>query len=100
VIAALVILGLVCLAQLVLVVFVLTTRRDDGTQLGELIALADRMAQRLQAPQAAVAAAASEITDPSTYAPPALIPDDDDAFWESREGLAQRLAAEEAAEAS
>jgi hypothetical protein len=60
--------------------------------LAELIALTDRLAQRVQAPTLATLEHDEAITN--TYPAPIAVPmDDDDAHWESKEQLAQRLAA-------
>jgi hypothetical protein len=93
-------LGIICAAQLALIAFLVWRqgRSADPRPLVELVALADRMAQRIQDPSSAVLEH-HELTSPPpsspTYAPPALLPDDDDAFWESREDLARRMMSEE-----
>ena len=56
--------------------------------------MTDRMARRVQAPQLAAVEAQNEEHSP-LYAPPALLPDDDEAYWESREQLAERMMREE-----
>lgn len=91
---AVVTLGVVAVIQLVVIGWMMWMRRDDGR---DIIALADGLAKRIQAPQLAAVEAANE--EGPLYAPPALIPDDDDAYWESREQLAERLMAEEVKEA-
>jgi len=71
-------------------------RRRGDRALTELVALTDRMAQRLQAPRAAILEhdeAARGRTD--EYAPPAVEPDDDDAYWMSRDKLAELAMAQE-----
>ena len=61
----------------------------------ETLGMTDRLAMRIQAPQLAAIEHANEESDSPLYAPPALIPDDDDAYWESREALADRAMSEE-----
>jgi hypothetical protein len=79
--------------QIALVAFLIWERhrRDD-----RLLATIDRLARRIQAPQLAAVELHNEESgiDPQ-YAPPAIEPDDDDAFWDSREKLAERLMAME-----
>lgn len=57
----------------------------------DLIALTDRLCQRLQAPGAAVLEhdEAVRAQRSEEYAPPAVEPDDDEGFWMSREKLAE-----------
>lgn len=68
--------------------------------LGEMVDLCDRLCQRLQAPQAAVLEH-DEMTRAlrdDEYAPPAVVPDDDDGYWMSRERLADLAMQQEARE--
>jgi len=62
-----------------------------------LIDLCDRLCQRLQAPQAAVLEHDELVRSQrmEEYAPPAVPPDDDEAFWASREKLAEMMAEQE-----
>jgi hypothetical protein len=71
-------------------------RRADANLL-ELIGLTDRLCQRLQAPQAAVLEHDEQVRAlrGDEYAPPAVPPDDDEAYWASREKLAELLMAQE-----
>lgn len=64
-------------------------RVDPTTQ--ALIALCDRLCQRLQAPHAAILEHDEQVRAlrDDEYAPPAVPPDDDDAFWMSRDKLAE-----------
>ena len=57
----------------------------------DYIALVDRLCQRVQAPHAAVLEHDEQARERRTeeYAPPAIEPDDDDAYWLSREKLAE-----------
>jgi hypothetical protein len=81
-------LAILCGALIALVAFTLIDRRVERRQ---LLAVIDKLTVRIQAPQIAAVEAANAVGPESpTYAPPALIPDDDEAFWESREALAER----------
>ena len=91
---AVIALAVVALAELAVIVLLIRLAHADNGQLGQIIAMADGMAKRLQAPQLAAIETANEEHSP-LYAPPALIPDDDDAYWENREQLADRLMKEE-----
>jgi len=91
--AAVIALAVVALAELGVIVLLIRLAHADNGQLSQIIAMADGMARRLQAPQLAAVEAANE--ESPLYAPPALIPDDDDAYWESREALADRAMKEE-----
>lgn len=66
-------------------------RRHPDPAVVELIGLCDRLCQRLQAPQAAVIEHDEKVRErlPAEYAPPAVPPDDDEAFWASRDKLAE-----------
>ena len=87
---ALVTLGLV-------VVVLLAERWQDHRHQRELIALIDRLCQRVQAPHAAVLEHDEQVREPRSeeYAPPAVEPDDDEAFWTSRDRLADLMMAQE-----
>lgn len=61
-------------------------RREWARERGDLV-------QRIQAPAQAVLAHAQP--EEPNASPPAVLPDSDEDFWESREALAERLAAEE-----
>lgn len=69
-------------------------RAYQRRQLLDMIALVDRMAQRLQAPSAAVLEHDERVRGP-VLTPPGVPPDDDEAFWESRDALAETLMAQE-----
>ena len=92
-IIAVITLGFVVIAELAVIAFLVRLQHTDSGRL-EIIDMADRMARRIQAPQLAAIQTANEEHSP-LYAPPALIPDDDEAYWESREQLAERMMAEE-----
>lgn len=79
---------LVVIALLVLLVGVLIIdRRDErDDHAGQL----DRLLQRIQAPELAVAEHAQHAV--AEWAPPAVPLDDDASHWEAKEDLAQRLA--------
>lgn len=66
-------------------------RRHADPQVLAMIDLTDRLCQRLQAPQTAIIEHNERVRElnPEEYAPPAVPPDDDDAFWASREKLAE-----------
>lgn len=72
-------------------------RRRVDPQLQALIKLCDRLCQRLQAPHAAILEHDEQVREPRSdeYAPPAVPPDDDDAFWASRDKLAELLMEQE-----
>ena len=87
-------------AQLGVVAFLVWNhreRRRASPDTQALIALVDRLCQRIQDPAAAVLEH-DELVRASRseeYAPPAVAPDDDEAFWTSRNKLADLLMAEE-----
>lgn len=87
-------LAVVCGLLIALLAFLAWTRRRDTI---ELIALCDRLCQRLQAPHAAILEHDEQVREPRSdeYAPPAVPPDDDDAFWTSRDKLAELLMEQE-----
>lgn len=61
----------------------------------ELVALVDRLCQRVQAPDVAVAEHAA--AQGPVWAPPAVPMDDDEAHFQSKEALAEQVAMMEAA---
>ena len=67
----------------------LLRERQHALEMTAMIALADRLCQRLQAPEQAVAEHAMSTIGEHT--PPAVPMDDDLAHWESKEQLAERL---------
>jgi hypothetical protein len=81
-------LAVICALQLALVAFLLWERHRADR---ELIGVIDRLTVRIQAPQRAAIEGLNEQVS-ALYAPPAVPPDDDDGYWESREELAERLA--------
>lgn len=74
-------------------------RRQANPNLRALIEANDRLCQRLQAPQAAILEYDEQVRSPrgDEYAPPAVPPDDDEAFWSSRDKLAETLMEQEVA---
>lgn len=86
--AAAIILGVVVA---LLLVERLQERRHANPDVAKLIGLCDRLCQRLQAPSAAILEHDEQVRQrrDEEYAPPAVTPDDDDAFWMSREKLAE-----------
>jgi adenine-specific DNA methylase len=79
---------------LLMVAFLLGENRQSNA---DYIALIDRLCQRLQAPAAAVLEH-DEMTRGrrgEEYAPPAVEPDDDEAFWQSRDKLAEYVMSRE-----
>ena len=66
-------------------------RHQEQRRMREMVALIDRLCQRIQAPAAAVLEhdEATRVMRDEEYAPPAVPPDDDDEFWASREKLAE-----------
>jgi uncharacterized iron-regulated membrane protein len=76
---------------------VMADRAKPNPDTTALIALIERMAQRIQAPEQAVIDHALQTELPPT--PTAVMPDDDQGFWESREDLAARAMTDELAEA-
>lgn len=83
-------LAVIAVFELALIgVLVIERRKSDADK----IALIDRLCQRLQAPGAAVLEhdeAVRGLRD-SEYAPPALDPEDDEAFWLNKDRLAERM---------
>lgn len=81
-------------AELVLIAYLVYDRRKASA---DFIALVDRLCQRLQAPGAAVLEhdEAVRARHPEEYAPPAVEPDDDNAYWMTREKLAEYAMSEE-----
>lgn len=88
-------LAVIVVMQSAVIAFLVWDRRgaDPGTE--ALIALCDRLCQRLQAPQAAVLEYHQSQVPSAEEAPRAVHPDSDDDYWEARETLADRLMAEE-----
>jgi hypothetical protein len=86
--------GLLALAALV--AFGIYERHQERRQ-QQLIALVDRLCQRVQAPQAAVLEHDERVRAlrDEEYAPPAVPPDDDEAFWASRDKLAELMMEQE-----
>lgn len=78
-------------AELVLIGFLVWDRRRAHPDLAPLVKTIADLCQRLQAPGAAIVAydEATRPHPPQDYAPPAIEPDDDDAYWLSREKLAE-----------
>jgi hypothetical protein len=72
-------------------------RRRHNPDIDALIALCDRLCQRLQAPATAILEhhQAVDRLPTAAEAPAAVQPDSDEDFWESRDALADRLMAEE-----
>ena len=91
--AAVITIGVIAVIELAVIAWLMWLRRDETK---DVIALADRLARRIQAPQVAAVELANDTdTASATYAPQALMPDDDQAYWESREQLAERAMREE-----
>lgn len=99
-VAAIAVLMFVVAAQFALIVW-LIGRQDGQAQLiadvvrcsspdlTEMVALTDRLCQRLQAPMVAVGEHDAQVA--GLFAPPAVPMDDDAAHWESKDDLARRL---------
>ena len=86
-------LAVVCVAQVALVALLLVRRRQRDPDIRQLIALVDRLCQRVQAPQTAVLEHREREAPAPTaqYAPPAVEPDDDEGYWEAKERLAEQM---------
>ena len=86
----------VVIAALAVVAFVIYERHQASRQ-RELVALIDRLCQRVQAPHAAILEHDEQVRAQrdEEYAPPAVPPDDDEAFWMSRDKLAELAMAQE-----
>jgi len=84
-------------AELALIGFLVWNRQRTHPDLQSLLGIIGELCQRLQAPGAAVLEHDERVRGrPSTeYAPPAIEPDDDDAYWMSREKLADYAMREE-----
>jgi hypothetical protein len=83
-------LAVIALGELALIgLLVIERRKTNAAQ----IALVDRLCQRLQAPGAAIIEHDEAVRGgrDAEYAPPALDPEDDEAFWLSRERLAEAM---------
>lgn len=79
---------IIACAELAVIAYLVFERRRSSA---EFIALVDRLCQRVQAPGAAVLEHDERVraVRPPEYAPPALEPEDDEAYWMSREKLAE-----------
>lgn len=84
------ILAVIAIAELALIGLLVIERRK--TEVAHT-ALVDRLCQRLQAPGAAILEHDEAVRGwrGAEYAPPALDPEDDEAFWMSRERLAEAM---------
>jgi hypothetical protein len=82
------VLAVIAAAELILIGVLVLERRKASA---DFIALVDRLCQRVQAPGAAVLEHDEQVRERhgEEYAPPALEPDDDDAYWVSRDRLAE-----------
>lgn len=79
-------LEIIVIALLALVAYLVAERRRER----ELtVGLVDRLCQRIQAPELAIAEHTQTVV--GEHAPPAVALDDDGAHWEAKEQLAQRL---------
>jgi hypothetical protein len=94
-----IVLGVCNLALIALAAFLILEVRHQSTvieavaragspDLCEMVALVDRLCQRIQAPEAAVMEHAAQ---GAVYAPQHVPLDDDQQFFESKEQLAERL---------
>lgn len=81
------------LAFLCLLVTVVLIVHDNRSARREWARERANLVQRIQAPAQAVLAHAQAEQPP--VSPPAVLPDSDEDFWESRDALADRLMAEE-----
>jgi hypothetical protein len=83
-------LAVIAIVELALIAYLVFERRKTG---GDFIALVDRLCQRIQAPGAAALEhdEAVRARRHPEYAPPALEPEDDEAYWMSREKLAEAM---------
>jgi hypothetical protein len=90
-------LAIIAGTQALLVAFLVWDRRRASPDVLALIALVDRLAQRIQSPQAAVLEHFEQhrALRGDEYAPSAIPPDDDDAYWASKDKLAEQLMAQE-----
>lgn len=77
-------------AELLVIGYLVFERRKANA---DFIALVDRMCQRLQAPAAAVLEHDERVRAHRSpeYAPPAIEPEDDEAYWMSRDRLAEAV---------
>lgn len=77
--------------ELLLIGFLVWERHRAHPDLAPLLDTLDALCQRVQAPGAAVLAydEAHREAPPEGYAPPGIEPDDDEAYWLSRERLAE-----------
>jgi hypothetical protein len=81
-------LTVIAVAELFLIGALVYDRRKSSS---DFIALVDRLCQRVQSPAAAVLEHDERMRERhgEEYAPPALEPDDDEAYWLSRDRLAE-----------
>jgi hypothetical protein len=79
-------LTIIVVALLALVVYLTVERRREREYHGRQL---DRLLQRIQAPEYAIAEHAQQAI--SEFAPPAVAMDDDSSHWEAKEQLAERL---------
>lgn len=79
-------LTVITVAQLALICLLVIERRHLVTLQAAQV---DRLCQRIQAPELAIAEHATHAI--GEWAPPAVLPDDDAGHWEAKEDLAQRL---------
>jgi hypothetical protein len=83
-------LTIIVVALLALVAYQVLERRREREYHGRQV---DRLLQRIQAPEIAIAEHAQDAV--GEFAPPAVAMDDDGAHWEAKEQLADRLRAHE-----
>lgn len=79
-------LTIIIVALLALVAGLIVERRREREYHGRQI---DRLLQRIQAPEYAIAEHAQSAS--AEFAPPAVAMDDDTSHWEAKEQLAERL---------
>lgn len=80
-----------------LVALLVYERYQEQRRARDLIALVDRLCQRVQAPHAAVLEHDQQVrvARDDEYAPPAVEPEDDQGYWASRDKLAEMLMEQE-----
>lgn len=76
---------LACALVMLVAVLAIERRRERELQ----IALVERLCQRIQAPELAIAEHALQVA--GEFTPPAVAMDDDEGHWEAKEQLAERL---------
>lgn len=83
-------LAVIAAVELLIIGYLVFERRKANA---DFIALVDRLCQRLQAPSAAVLEHDEQVRErhPFEYAPPAIEPEDDEAYWMSRDRLAEAV---------